>query len=137
MSQRVEKIQKMAREVLGESIQGLKDPRVGFVTVTDVRITPDLRHAKVYVSVFGSEEEQALSLAGLNSAKPHLRSVLGRQIRTKYLPDLHFFLDKLPEEAEHLERIFQKIHETYPPTEGEAPPDDDLPEDEESPKESK
>lgn len=116
MSQRVEKIQKMAREVLGESIQGLKDPRVGFVTVTDVRITPDLRHAKVYVSVLGSEEERAVTLAGLNSAKPHLRSVLGRQIRTKYLPDLHFFLDTLPEEAERLERIFQKIHESYPPS---------------------
>lgn len=111
MSQRVEKIQKMAREVLGESIQSLKDPRVGFVTVTEVRMTPDLRHAKVYVSVFGTDEERTSSLAGLNSAKPHLRSVLGRQVRTKYLPDLHFFLDNLPEEAEHLERIFQKIHE--------------------------
>ncbi|MGI8408060.1 MAG: 30S ribosome-binding factor RbfA, partial [Actinomycetota bacterium] len=97
--------------VLGESIQTLKDPRVGFVTVTEVRITHDLRHAKVYVSIFGSEEERALSLEGLESAKTHLRGVLGRQMRTKYLPDLHFHLDTLPEEAEHLERIFNKIHE--------------------------
>lgn len=124
MSQRAEKIQKVAREVLGASIQGLKDPRVGFVTVTDVRVSHDLRHIKVYVSVFGSEDEQRDSLAGLNSAKPHLRTVLGRQIRTKFLPDLHFFLDTLPEEAEHLERIFQKIHESYPASE-EAPEGED------------
>ncbi|MBA2725787.1 MAG: 30S ribosome-binding factor RbfA [Actinobacteria bacterium] len=107
----MERFQKLAREVLGESIQILKDPRVGFVTVTEVRITHDLRHAKVYVSIFGSEEERALSLEGLESAKTHLRGVLGRQMRTKYLPDLHFHLDTLPEEAEHLERIFNKIHE--------------------------
>lgn len=111
MTQRMERFQKLAREVLGESIQTLKDPRVGFVTVTEVRITHDLRHAKVYVSVFGSEEERALSLEGLESAKPHLRGVLGRQMRTKYLPELKFYLDTLPEEAEHLERIFNKIHE--------------------------
>ena len=111
MSQRIEKVQKLAREVLGESIQNLKDPRVGFVTVTRVRITPDLRLARVHVSVLGTEEEQTASLAGLKSATPFLRAELGRQVRLKYLPDLKFELDTGADEAQRLEEILKQIHE--------------------------
>ena len=111
MSQRMEKVQKLARQVLGEAIQDLKDPRVGFVTVTSVRITPDLRHARVRVSVLGTEDEQSETMAGLNSAKPHLRSELGRQVRMKYLPELAFELDRQAEDAEHLEALIRKIHQ--------------------------
>jgi ribosome-binding factor A len=111
MTKRTEKVQKLARQVLGEAIQGLKDPRIGFATVTAVRVTPDLRQARVLISVFGSPEEQAETMKGLESAKPHLRAELGRQVRMKYLPELVFELDTHSEEAERLEKIFEEIHE--------------------------
>ena len=111
MSQRMEKVQKLARQVLGEAIHDLKDPRIGFATVTAVRITPDLRHARVLVSVMGTDDEQAATMKGLESAKSHLRGELGRQVRMKYLPELTFELDQLAEEAEHLEELFKRIHE--------------------------
>ena len=111
MSQRTERVQKLARQVLGEAIHDLKDPRIGFATVTAVRISADLRHARVFVSVLGTVEEQNDTMAGLNSAKPHLRAELGRQVRMKYLPELSFELDHQAEEAEHLEGLFRQIHQ--------------------------
>lgn len=114
MSERMRKVEALAREVLGEEIQGLKDPRIGFVTVTRVKVTPDLRQAKVYVSVLGTPGEIAATMAGLESARTHLRFELGRQVRTKYLPDLTFELDTGPAEAERLEQLLHKIHEGEP-----------------------
>ena len=111
MSQRTERVQKLARQVLGELILALKDPRVGFVTVTGVRVTPDLRHARVAVSVLGDEEARKASLAGLESAKPVLRAELGRQMRMKYLPDLVFELDEGADRAERIEELLHRIHE--------------------------
>jgi ribosome-binding factor A len=111
VSLRIEKVQKLAREVLGDAIQSLKDPRVGFATVTAVRISGDLRHARVFVSVMGSDEERTNTMAGLKSATPFLRAELGRQMRLKYLPELIFELDTGPEEAERLEAIIKQIHE--------------------------
>ena len=111
MTQRMEKVQKLARQVLGESIQGLKDPRIGFATVTAVRITPDLRYARVFVSVLGTEEEQKATMKGLESAKPFLRGELGRQVRMKYLPALIFEQDRGAEEAQRLETLLRTLHE--------------------------
>lgn len=111
MSQRTEKVQKLAKQVLGEEIQTLKDPRIGFATVTAVRITADLRHARVFVSVLGSDEEQALTMKGLRSATPHLRGELGRQMRMKYLPELTFELDHGVEDAQRVESLLRRIHE--------------------------
>ena len=111
MTQRMKKVQKQARQVLGEAIHDLKDPRIGFATVTAVRISADLRHARVHVSVLGTPEEQEDTMKGLNSAKSHLRTELGRQVRMKYLPELTFELDHQAEEAEHLEELFRKIHQ--------------------------
>jgi len=113
VSQRTEKVQKLAREVLGSAIQTLKDPRVGFVTITSVRVTPDLRQMRAFVSVFGSDEEKKSSLEGLTSARPFLRSELGRQVRLKYLPDLTFELDNTTEEAARLEALFDRIHHEH------------------------
>lgn len=111
MTQRIDRVQELAREVLSEAIQELKDPRIGFVTVTRVRVSADLRHGRVLVSVLGSEEEQERTMEGLESAKAHLRAELGRDMRTKYLPDLTFELDHKAEEAERLERLFKQVHE--------------------------
>ena len=127
MSQRMEKVQKLARQVLGEEIQNLKDPRVGFATITAVKITPDLRHARVWVSVLGTEEEAKNTMAGLDSARPFLRSELGRQMRMKYLPELVFELDKGAEEAQRLDEIFHKIHAQEPDSDPslDAPKEED------------
>ena len=111
MSQRTERVQELAREVLGEKISSLKDPRVGFATVTAVRISPDLRLARVFVSVLGSDDERADTMAGLRSATPYLRAELGHQVRLKYLPELIFELDTGAEEAERLETLLQKIRD--------------------------
>lgn len=118
MSQRTERVQKLARQVLGDAIRSLKDPRVGFVTVTAVRVSPDLRHARVAVSVLGDEEARKASLAGLQSAKPVLRAELGRQVRMKYLPELTFVLDEGADRAERIEELLHRIHN---PQEEEQP----------------
>ena len=110
MSQRTERVQKVARQVLGEAIQSLKDPRVGFVTITSVRVSPDLRHARVAVSVLGDEEARKASLEGLASAKPVLRAEMGRQMRMKYLPELVFELDEGADRAERIEQLLHEIH---------------------------
>ena len=111
MSQRTEKVQKLARQVLGELIGELKDPRIGFATVTTVRVSPDLRHARVWVSVMGTEEEQKATIEGLESAKPRLRKELGHQMRLKYLPELVFELDQQIGEALRVEELLHKLHE--------------------------
>jgi ribosome-binding factor A len=115
LSQRTRKVERLAREVLGEQIQNLKDPRVGFATVTAVRITPDLRHARVLVSVLGSEEEKKSTMAALKSATPMLRSELGHQVRMKYTPELVVELDTGADEAQRLEELFHQIEKEPPP----------------------
>lgn len=114
MSQRTERVQKLARQILGELIAELKDPRIGFATVTAVRIAPDLRHARVFVSVLGNEEERKLTMEGLESAKPRLRTELGQQIRLKFTPELTFQLDDVEETATRVETLLKKIHEQDP-----------------------
>ena len=109
MTQRLERVERLAREVLGEAIQGLKDPRVGFATVTRVRLSADLRHARVLVSVMGSAEEQEATMEGLRSATPYLRFELGRQMRLKYLPELTFERDTVTEQAQRVEELLQRI----------------------------
>ncbi|MEA2507318.1 MAG: ribosome-binding factor [Actinomycetota bacterium] len=111
MTQRTERVQKLAKEVLGEAIQGLKDPRIGFTTVTAVRVTRDLRYARVFISVLGSHDEQDATMRGLKSATPFLRGRLGKEMRVRYLPELVFELDHGPEEAERLERLLNKLHQ--------------------------
>lgn len=111
MSQRTDRVQRLARRALSELIHDLKDPRIGFATVTQVRVTPDLRQARVLVSVLGTEEERAETMAGLESAKPFLRTELGHQVRMKYVPELTFELDDVAAGAARLEEILHKIHE--------------------------
>ena len=111
MSQRLERLQRLARQVLAEAMQGLKDPRIGFATVTRVRMSPDLRHARVFISAMGSDHEREATMKGLESATPLLRAELGRQVRMKYLPELTFELDRGAAEALRLEELFHRIHD--------------------------
>jgi ribosome-binding factor A len=102
---RMRRVNEAVREVLSDSMKLLKDPRVGFVTVTDVRTSPDLRHAKVFVSVLGSEEERDATMDGLASAHGLLQSVVNRELRIKRTPTLEFVYDDTAERAARLERI--------------------------------
>lgn len=107
----MQRVQKLAREVLGESIRHLKDPRVGWATITAVRVSADLGRARVLVSVIGTEEEKATTMAGLASAAPRLRTELGHSMRTRKTPELVFELDRQAEEAERLERLFKQVRD--------------------------
>jgi ribosome-binding factor A len=83
------------REVLSARLsEGMKDPRIGFVTVTAVRTSPDLRHARVYVSVLGDERERADTLAGLDSAHGPLQAAIAAELRMKRTPTLEFVYDE-------------------------------------------
>lgn len=86
----------------------IKDPRLGFVTVTDARVTNDLQHATVYYTVYGTEEEQAGTRAALESAKGILRSEVGKNITARLTPTLTFVADEVPVNASHLEDILRQ-----------------------------
>jgi ribosome-binding factor A len=86
----------------------VKDPRLGFVTVTDVRVTPDLREASVFYTVYGDEEAREGTAAALESAKGLLRSEVGKQTGVKFTPSLAFFPDALPDTAAHVEDLLRQ-----------------------------
>jgi ribosome-binding factor A len=108
---RPERVSEGFREILAEEIPKLKDPRVGFVTVIGVDVTPDLRHATVHYTVLGEERERRATEAGLRSARSHLRSVIGRQVRLKFLPDLEFREDQGLARVERVEELLREIHD--------------------------
>jgi len=92
---RLRRVNEAVREVLSARIaEGLNDPRIGFVTVTAVDTSTDLRHARVYVSVLGGEPERAATLAGLDSAHGLLQQAIGRELRMKRTPTLRFVFDE-------------------------------------------
>jgi ribosome-binding factor A len=99
------------REILAEEIPKLKDPRIGFVTVTHVRVTPDLRLARVFYTALGDEKVRKATAAGLRSARAHLRQVIGGQVRIKTLPDLQFEEDRSIEAADRIDRLIRGLHE--------------------------
>jgi ribosome-binding factor A len=114
-SDRMRRVDEAVREVLSDAVtQDLKDPRVGFVTVTDVKTSPDLRHARVYVSVLGSAEERAASLEGLQSAHGYLQGRVAGELRLKHTPQLTFLHDDTAERADRLERILAEDEGTEP-----------------------
>jgi ribosome-binding factor A len=95
MSDRMRRVNEAVREVVSARlVEGLRDPRIGFVTVTSVDTSTDLRHARVYVSVLGSEEERAATLAGLGSAHGVLQRSVASELRMKHTPTLEFVFDE-------------------------------------------
>ena len=89
----------------------MKDRRVGFVTVTGVQVSPDLRHARIFVSLMGSESEKKESLEALNRANGWVRHELGQRIRMKYLPEIIFLTDTSQEYGERIDRLIDEIRE--------------------------
>lgn len=100
------RVDEAIRQVLGDAVtRDLKDPRVGFVTVTDVKTSPDLRHARVYVSVMGDADEREQTLAGLRSGHSFLQARVAAELHLKNTPALTFVLDDTPERAARVERL--------------------------------
>src|SRR5690606_35165628 len=103
---RARKLADRIQEVIAKRIErGMRDPRLGFVTITDVRVTGDLQHASVFYTVYGSDEERADSAAALEAAKGMLRSEVGKNITARLTPSLEFIHDALPENAKHLDEL--------------------------------
>ncbi|MEO6027747.1 MAG: 30S ribosome-binding factor RbfA [Candidatus Binatia bacterium] len=98
-------------------LRGVKDPRVGMVTITGVDLSPDLKHATVFVSTHGDAESMERTLAGLESARPYLQSQVGRRLGLRFTPELRFAIDPSIDTAARLEQLFR---ETQP-----APANDD------------
>lgn len=115
MSDRMRRVNESLRAVLAEALGELKDPRIGFVTVTGVETTNDLEHATVYVSVLGSEKKRQATLAGLDAARGVLQSRIGRELRLRRTPQLAFAYDQSVERGMHLSKLIDEV----------APRDDD------------
>jgi ribosome-binding factor A len=109
MSGRMRRVNESVRQVLSEAVGELKDPRIGFVTVTGVKTSSDLRHARVYVSVLGSDESRQNTLAGLEAAHGVLQSRLARELRMKRTPQLAFEYDPTVERGVRMTQLIDEL----------------------------
>lgn len=117
-STRLQRIGRLIKEELSQYIRReIDDPRLGLVSITDVDVTPDLRIAHVYVSVFGEEEQQKMSLSILERASKYLRGVLGRTIEIRYTPELKFHLDTSIERGSRIFELLNQIEKEEKPHE--------------------
>lgn len=98
----------------------VRDPRVGVVTVTAVETSPELDHAKVYITTLGDEEEKEAALVGLRSAAPFIRGQLGRTLHIRRVPELHFHIDRVLEEATRIELLLRQALPDSGSSEGPA-----------------
>lgn len=109
-SRRMERVEQLLKEQLGLIFQrGLKDPRIGFVTVTGVKASPDLTRAKVYLSVMGTEKQKEETMAGVASAGGYIQRALGARVRLRYTPRLDFAVDDSADRGFHIMEILDKI----------------------------
>ena len=109
---RSEKVADLIQKEISEMLlRTIKDPRIGFVTITRVSVSEDYRSAKVYFSIPGSLEERQRSMEGLNSAKGYVRKELGRRIRLRYTPEVFFKFDPSIEYSIHIEEVFRHLKE--------------------------
>ena len=112
-SPRVRKVADRIRVIVAEMLERrIKDPRLGFVTITDVRVTGDLHDATIFYTVFGDEAEREASAAALESAKGLIRSEVGRQLGMRHVPTLEFIHDALPDTARHIDELLAKARES-------------------------
>jgi ribosome-binding factor A len=109
------RVNESVRAVVAEGVGALKDPRIGMVTVTGVRVTPDLAEATVYFSVLGSEKKRRATLAGLESAHGVLQSRIGRQLSLRRTPTLTFMFDPSVEQGVHMTKLIEELAADLPP----------------------
>jgi ribosome-binding factor A len=104
----LERVQELLREVVSEIMRELKDPRVGFATITTVTVSPDIHYAKIFVSIFGEQKVKDETIRGLNSARGFIRKEISKKIRLRYIPEISFHFD---ESIERGSRVLQIINE--------------------------
>jgi ribosome-binding factor A len=110
MFKRSEKVAEAIHEMVSELIiKGLKDPRIGFVTITGVKVTDDLHLATVFFTVIGTPEERTATERGLNSARGYIRKELGKSLRMRYIPDILFKYDASVEYGSRIESLLNEI----------------------------
>lgn len=119
MSQRTDRVDELLRQEIGAILtRELSDPRIGFATITDVETTPDLRHARVWVSVIGRPEERDATVTALAHAMPFVRHELGERLRLKRIPELHVRLDDTAERGTRVLRILSELEAGRTPDPG-------------------
>ncbi len=119
MGHRPERVREFIKEQVGEILQrDLKDPRIGFVSVTGVEVSADLRHAKVFVSVLGDAQAKADTMAGLESAQGYVRGELGRRLQMRFSPEVLFRLDESIERGVRVMSLIRQVTENQ----GDAEP---------------
>ena len=107
---RIEKLQELIKQETGKMLlNDIKDPRIGFVTVTDVEMTGDLREAKIFVSIMGGDEQVKNSLEGLNSALGFVRREIGKRIRLRFTPEISFALDTSLDYGDHIQKLLLQV----------------------------
>lgn len=112
MSKRVNRVAEQMKKELGDIIiQKVKDPRIGFVTVTDVEVTGDLQNATIFISVLGNEEEKEATLKGLSKAKGFIRTEIGRRIRLRKVPEIEFEFDESIEYGNRIETLLTQVNQ--------------------------
>jgi ribosome-binding factor A len=116
MTQRTQRIDELLRQEMTSILQrDVDDPRIGFATITDVETTPDLRHAKVLVSVIGQPAERTASLAAMGHAMPFVRHELGKRLRLKRIPELHLELDDSLERGTRILHLLDELEAGHAP----------------------
>jgi ribosome-binding factor A len=109
---RAAKVADRIKEIIARRLErGIRDPRLGFVTITDVRVTGDLQHASVFYTVYGTDEERADSAAALKAATGMLRTEVGRNLNVRLTPSLEFIADAVPENAAHIDALLREATE--------------------------
>ena len=110
-SPRMRKVNELVREVVADAVTDLKDPRIGFVTITGAETSPDLRHAVVYYSVMGTDEEKADTADALARATPRIQSAIGTETRLRYTPKLTFEVDPSIDQGIRISQILTELAE--------------------------
>lgn len=112
-SPRVRKIADRIHVIVAEMLERrIKDPRLGFVTVTDVRVTGDTQHATVFYTVLGEDEDLEATAAALTSANGVIRAEVGKQLQMRHVPSLEFVHDALPESARQIDELLERVRES-------------------------
>ncbi len=110
---RSERLQELIKEEFSDIVRReLKDPRIGFISVTDVELSSDYSHAKVFISVFGDPEIQKKAMAGLESAKGFIRTELGKRIHLRHTPDLQIIADNSIERGAKIMKLLEEVKKT-------------------------
>lgn len=121
-AKRTDRVGALLKVALSELLlRGVKDPRVGMVTVTGVDLSPDLKHARVFVSTIGDEDARKQSLAGLASARRYLQAQAGKRLGLRFTPELRFEIDPSFEAGDRMERLLRDLHAATPPEHDEDP----------------